>query len=123
RWTLAWPTIERVSARCWRGGGTMAVRASGSPGAAVHSPAAVTRGYVQWRRYISLTVGLVLVAATILAAMCAPLLTHYDPTAQDLLNTLVPPLSPGHLLGTDQFGRDTFTRVLYAGRIDIAIAF
>ena len=35
----------------------------------------------------------------------------------------LPPLSPGHLLGTDQFGRDIFSRILYGGRIDLLIAF
>ncbi len=78
---------------------------------------------VPWRRYLSLAAGLTLVLAAILAAICAPLLTPYDPTTQDLLNTLVPPFSSGHPLGTDQFGRDTLSRILYAGRIDITIAF
>jgi peptide/nickel transport system permease protein len=40
-----------------------------------------------------------------------------------VLNPLAPPLTPGHLLGTDQFGRDLFSRILYGGRIDLAIAF
>ena len=92
-------------------------------GLTVGKPTAATGGRVRWRRYISLTVGLILVLATILAALGAPLLTRYDPTAQDLVNTLVPPFSPGHPLGTDQFGRDTLARMLYAGRIDILIAF
>ena len=34
-----------------------------------------------------------------------------------------PPLTPGHLLGTDQYGRDVLARILYGGRIDLAIAF
>jgi len=101
----------------------MAVEASDSPIIAVGMRAAPMSGRVRWDRYIPFTIGLILVLATILAAICAPLLTRYDPTTQDLLNTLVPPFSPGHFLGTDQFGRDTFTRILYAGRIDITIAF
>ena len=32
-------------------------------------------------------------------------------------------MTPGHLLGTDQFGRDVLARILYGGRIDLAIAF
>jgi peptide/nickel transport system permease protein len=101
----------------------MALTAGEPPSVAMATPAVHTGRRVPWRRYISLSIGLFLVAATILAAVFAPLLTPYDPTSQDLLNTLVPPLSPGHLLGTDQFGRDTFTRILYAGRTDIIIAF
>ena len=60
---------------------------------------------------------------TFLAAVFAPLLTPYDPNSQDILHALDPPFSPGHLLGTDQFGRDVLTRLLYAGRIDLLIAF
>ena len=40
-----------------------------------------------------------------------------------MLHPLAPPLTPGHLLGTDQFGRDVLARILYGGRIDLAIAF
>ena len=101
----------------------MAVEASKTPRVAVGTRAATARGGVRWRRYVALAIGLILVLATILAALGAPLLTPYDPTTQDLLNTLVPPFSPGHPLGTDQFGRDTLARILYAGRIDILIAF
>jgi peptide/nickel transport system permease protein len=101
----------------------MAVQASDSPGVTVGARAPATRVHRRWRRYISLSLGLILVLLTILLAIGAPLLTSYDPSSQDLLNTLVPPFSPGHPLGTDQFGRDTFARILYAGRIDITIAF
>ena len=45
------------------------------------------------------------------------------PNAIDVLHPLAPPLTPGHLLGTDQFGRDMLSRILYGGRIDLAIAF
>ena len=46
-----------------------------------------------------------------------------SPTAIDALHPLAPPLTPGHLLGTDQYGRDVLARILYGGRIDLAIAF
>jgi peptide/nickel transport system permease protein len=39
------------------------------------------------------------------------------------LNPLAAPFTPGHVLGTDQFGRDILTRILYGGRIDLLIAF
>lgn len=68
-------------------------------------------------------VGVVLVLATVGAVLLAPLLTKYDPNQQDILHTLAAPGSGGHLLGTDQFGRDVWSRVLYAGRIDLLIAF
>lgn len=60
----------------------------------------------------------------VLVVMCvgAPLFTSYSPTEIDALNPLLPMFSPGHLFGTDEFGRDVFTRVLYGGRYDLAIA-
>ena len=75
------------------------------------------------RRNATLVVGCSLLGAIILAAVFAPFLTPYNPNAIDPLNPLAPPLSPHHILGTDEFGRDIFSRILYGGRIDLAIAF
>jgi peptide/nickel transport system permease protein len=67
-------------------------------------------------------VGGAIFALLALACIFAPLLTSYDPTAQDLLNPGAPPLSPAHLLGTDApYGRDVLSRLLYGGRADLAI--
>jgi peptide/nickel transport system permease protein len=88
---------------------------------------AATRASQRRRRFTSrrgvLLAGLVLLAVAIAVVLAAPLLSSASPTAIDALHPLVPPLSPGHLLGTDQFGRDIFARILYGGRIDLAIAF
>jgi peptide/nickel transport system permease protein len=54
--------------------------------------------------------------------IAAPLLTSYNPTTQDLNATLSGP-SAHHLLGTDQLGRDTWSRLLYGGRVDLQVAF
>ncbi len=59
----------------------------------------------------------------IVAILAAPLLAGKSPTALDVLHPLAPPLTSGHLLGTDQYGRDILARILYGGRIDLAIAF
>ena len=67
--------------------------------------------------------GSVLLAVIVIACAGAPLFTHDSPTAIDPLNPLLPPFSAGHLLGTDEFGRDLFSRILYGGRYDLAIAF
>lgn len=58
----------------------------------------------------------------VMTVMCllAPLLTSADPTKLDPSNKFLPP-SLEHPLGTDQLGRDTFARILYGGRISIAI--
>jgi len=59
----------------------------------------------------------------IAAITLAPILVSQSPNTIDALNPLAPPLTPDHLLGTDQFGRDVLSRILYGGRIDLAIAF
>ena len=86
------------------------------------SKAAGRRRSVTLRR-LPLIIGLILLAIAILAVTFAPLLTSAPPNKIDVLNPLAPPLTPGHLLGTDQFGRDLWSRILYGGRIDLAIAF
>jgi peptide/nickel transport system permease protein len=52
----------------------------------------------------------------IAAAVFGPLVSPYDPAAADFTRVLAPPLSPGHLLGTDQLGRDVLSRMLYGAR-------
>ncbi len=68
----------------------------------------------------TLLTGLVLLGVIALAAVCAPLLTSYDPIEQDLGNALADP-GNGHLLGTDQLGRDVFARLLYGARVDLQV--
>ena len=68
----------------------------------------------------SLIVGSSLLALIAAAAVLAPWITPYDPIALDLESTLLPP-SADHLLGTDHLGRDVWTRLLYAARIDLLI--
>jgi peptide/nickel transport system permease protein len=75
------------------------------------------------RRRLVLISGLVMLAIAIAAILGAPLLVSKSPIALDVLHPLAPPLTAGHLLGTDQFGRDILARILYGGRIDLAIAF
>jgi peptide/nickel transport system permease protein len=75
------------------------------------------------RRRASLLTGSTLLAVVIVASLAAPLLTNYDPNAIDPLHPLARPFSAGHLLGTDSFGRDIFSRILFGGRIDLLIAF
>jgi peptide/nickel transport system permease protein len=74
-------------------------------------------------RRLPLIAGLALLAIAIAAVLLAPVLASHPPNTIDVLNPLAPPLTPGHPLGTDQFGRDIWSRILYGGRIDLAIAF
>lgn len=62
-----------------------------------------------------------LVLIEIVVAALAPWLAPYDPLAQDLLNVLLPPFSPGHLLGTDDLGRDMLSRIIFGARISCVI--
>lgn len=71
---------------------------------------------------LSLRIGATMLAMIVLAGVFAPLLTAYDPYAQDLASFLQPP-SWQHPFGTDMVGRDVFARVLYGIRIDLQIGF
>jgi peptide/nickel transport system permease protein len=55
-------------------------------------------------------------------AVFAPLVTSYNPTTQDLTNILAGP-SAAHWLGTDQLGRDVWSRLVYGARTDLFVAF
>jgi peptide/nickel transport system permease protein len=66
--------------------------------------------------------GLCLFFLVLLAAVLAPIIAPYDPLDQDLLLRLKPP-SFQHLLGTDNFGRDTLSRLLFGARISLIIGF
>lgn len=71
----------------------------------------------------TLVAGLVLLAVVMLVALAAPLLTPYDPIAQKLDEAFQAPLSPKHILGTDNFGRDVWSRIAYSTRLDLQIGF
>lgn len=64
------------------------------------------------------TLGVVICLAWILAAILAPVIAPYDPIVQDLSVRLNPP-SGSHWFGTDNFGRDIFSRVVYGGRYSL----
>jgi peptide/nickel transport system permease protein len=92
------------------------------PLAAEAEERAQPRAARRWYRQPALASGLVLLGIILVAAAAAPLLTPYDPIKENLGATLLDP-SAHHLLGTDQTGRDTFTRLLYGLRTDLRIAF
>lgn len=65
--------------------------------------------------------GLIIVAILLLVAAFAPLIAPHDPLTQDLTRRLLPPGTPGNLLGTDDFGRDILSRIIYGARITLYI--
>ncbi|PZO76173.1 MAG: D,D-dipeptide ABC transporter permease [Mesorhizobium amorphae] len=85
--------------------------------------ARLSRLYFGWRRLArspAASVGLLIVALLLLVALLAPLIAPYDPYAQDLAAQLQPPGS-AHLFGTDEFGRDVFSRVIHGTRFTLYI--
>ncbi|MCP4384292.1 MAG: ABC transporter permease [Hyphomicrobiales bacterium] len=71
------------------------------------------------RRRLSLF-GLIVLAIVVFAAVFAPWITPYDPLEIDPINRLIPP-NAEYWFGTDHFGRDTFSRVVYGARLAMLI--
>jgi peptide/nickel transport system permease protein len=67
-------------------------------------------------------VGGIVVLCLVLLAILAPALAPWDPHRPDVKKILEPP-SSSHLLGTDQLGRDVFSRMLYGSRVSLAVGF
>jgi peptide/nickel transport system permease protein len=74
---------------------------------------------VRWSK-VTLRAGLVLVAAAVISAILASVISSPNPNAQHLLDALQPP-SGSHLFGTDEFGRDVFSRAVHGLRIDLVL--
>ncbi|HEX5327802.1 MAG TPA: ABC transporter permease, partial [Acetobacteraceae bacterium] len=78
------------------------------------------------RHRVALWLGVLIVGAAAVIAIFAPLLVPHDPFAQDLSHRFIPPAwmkggSEAHLLGTDQLGRDYFSRLILGARISMLI--
>ncbi|MGI4945398.1 MAG: ABC transporter permease [Janthinobacterium lividum] len=90
---------------------------------ASRSQAAWGRRYRLWlsfRRNPLAMIGLLVALALVLLSLLAPLLAPYDPGTQDLAHRLARP-SAAHRLGTDELGRDIYSRLLYGGRITLGM--
>jgi len=81
---------------------------------------AIYRGWLQFRRNRLAVLGLAIVLLLIVVAAFAPWIATHHPNEQNLAQRLLPP-SAAHWLGTDEFGRDIFTRVVYGTRITLYI--
>ncbi len=115
---LALITLLGTLVVAWRAGRSHTV-AAGAPGQA----GAWAIAWAGFRRHRPAMAGLALVAVLALAALLTPYLAPHDPAAQgaDIVATRFQPPSLAHPMGTDRFGRDVFSRVLYGGRISLAI--
>lgn len=72
-------------------------------------------------RHRSAVIGLTLLGGLILLTLAAAWVAPYDPNDQSIAERLRPPFSEGHLLGTDQLGRDILSRLLYGARVSLLV--
>ena len=76
-----------------------------------------------WRRFRrnkQAMVGMCMLLLMIFSAIFASVISPYDPLQQDIINRLQPP-SAAHFFGTDELGRDIFSRILYGSRISLTV--
>ena len=73
----------------------------------------------RWARNQLALLALIVLATVVLAACLAPYLPLADPDTVDTVQRLKPPFTPGHLLGTDEFGRDLLSRLVWGARVSL----
>jgi peptide/nickel transport system permease protein len=113
----AYPDAAPPAPRIWRAWLTSDAPAS-------RAQARAGRAYLAWlglRRNALAMLGLAIIIALILIAAFAPLIATHDPNAQTLADRLQPIGWHGHLLGTDELGRDIWSRILYGARTTLYI--
>jgi len=84
----------------------------------------VTRGRKAFRRLLrdrTAVLGLIIIVAVGLACLLAPVLARHDPITTNFSNRFASP-SRAHPLGTDNVGRDVFSRILHGGRLSLGMA-
>lgn len=94
------------------------------PNPASRRQARLGQAWLAWqriRRNRLAMAGLVIVGLLLVVAAFAPLIAPHDPLTQDLTRRLLPPGTPGNWLGTDDFGRDILSRIIYGARITLYI--
>ena len=75
----------------------------------------------RFRRNRTAIIGLVAIVLMVMAALAAPLLAGADPLDVQLQRNLIPPGSGGYLLGTDELGRDLWSRIVHGSRISLSL--
>ena len=86
--------------------------------------AALGQAYRAWLRFTQnrlALLGLGIVLLLVVVAAFAPWVATHDPYEQNLAQRLLPPGAAGHWLGTDEFGRDIFSRIVHGARITLMI--
>lgn len=78
-----------------------------------------------WNKLIrnkTAVIGMIIVAIIFIFAVFAPLIASDDPNTLSIANAFKPMGTEGHILGTDEFGRDLFSRIVYGARVSIFVA-
>jgi peptide/nickel transport system permease protein len=75
------------------------------------------------RTHRRVTVAVILLAFLFLIALLSPVISPHDPLAVNADDSYLPPLRPGHILGTDELGRDMLSRILWGSRVSLPVAF
>lgn len=78
------------------------------------------RAWNSFKRNKSALVGLIMIIGLVMLAVFAPLIATHDPLAQSVINKFQGPSSE-HLLGTDSYGRDVFSRIVYGTRVALEV--
>jgi len=76
----------------------------------------------QFSKKPSAAIGLLILGGILAASILAPLIAPYSPYAQNLQDKLLPP-GPDHIMGTDEFGRDVFSRILAGSKFSLSAGF
>lgn len=98
----------------------------------VHAPATSPASYKKkqkgwlktWKRVLKnklAIVGLLIIALQLFMSVAAPLIVGHEPNRQNLALSELPPGSEGHWLGTDNYGRDIWSRLVYGARISLFV--
>ncbi|WP_375540507.1 ABC transporter permease [Rossellomorea marisflavi] len=66
-------------------------------------------------------IGLIIILLQVIMAIAAPVITIHSPFKQNLAESELPLFSEGHFLGTDNFGRDLWSRIVYGARISLLV--
>lgn len=85
-------------------------------------PGRATRAWRFLRRHPIILAGLVIMSIMVMLAVASPLFATHDPIKLDPINRLKPP-SADHWFGTDQLGRDVYSRVIHGSQISLTVGF
>lgn len=85
------------------------------------APPRRTSAFRRLLRHRLALLALIILAVLVIGSAGAPWLAPHDPEELDIANRYAPPLSEGHILGSDDLGRDVLTRLMYAGQISLSV--